>query len=274
MGLQNNIKPVSNVDIFGRKVFFIAPNSTFINGETMERLCEMGFETYIINEDATPIKDKISAIARLFPECIIYFNVDSKVGGAKWEALIREVKQEHEGLLVGAVYKARTEGNDIDRERDYRVNAGVIPLKNGDNVAEIRKVIEEHSAKGRRNNIRVNADESSTVSMTVGSKSYTAKVEDINLTHFRCTFSEDFGMKIFDKVRDAKVVFNGYTIQSDAVLIMRRVKEGVHGYIFMFIHDRPNDAPDLEAKIAWQLNSKIYRILTNKMNETIRSACN
>lgn len=270
----------SNIAIFGRKTFFILPDSDLISMNEMEKLCEMGFETYIIEHDSLPLKDKIETIIRTFPDSILYFNIDARVSGISWESYIREVKMRHSGdALIGVVYRTNETKSNSDIAnyyvRDLGVQAGCIALEphNYGNIDVIKKTLESAWAKGRRSNIRVECDENSSLEMSFQSKNYTAHIEDINLTHFRCSFAADNGMKIFDKVRDAHVNFNGFPIVSDAVLIMKRTKEGIHSYIFMFIHNRPVDLPDLEEKTMNQLNSKIYKLLASRMASILRREC-
>lgn len=271
----------NNIAIFGRKTFFILPDADLISMDQMERLCELGFETYIIEQDGTPIKDKVETIIKTFPDSILYFNIDARSSGISWESYIREVKMRHASdALIGIVYRTNETKNTTDLAnyyvRDLGVQAGCIALEphsGNNNIETIRKTLESAWAKGRRSYIRVDCDENSNLEMSFNGKNYNAHIEDINLTHFRCSFSDDNGMKIFDKIRDAHVNFNGYPITSDAVLIMKRTKEGIHSYIFMFIHNRPVDIPDLDEKTESQLNSKIYKILASRMASIIRREC-
>lgn len=270
----------TNIAIFGRKTFFILPDLDLLSQDDMETLCSKGFETYIVENDGAPIKDKVEAIIRTFPDSIIYFNIDARASGISWDSYVREVKLRHvSDALIGILYRMdeTRSGSDVANYyvRDLGIQAGCIPLKahSAENIPNIQKALEQAWAKGRRSYIRVDCDENSSLEMEFNGKRFNAKIEDINLTHFRCSFDGDNGMKIFDKVRDAHVNFNGFPITSDAVLIMKRTKDGIHSYIFMFVHKRPIDLPDLDEKTQTQLNSKIYKLLSSRMQAIIRREC-
>lgn len=271
----------NNIAIFGRKTFFIMPDTDLITSEHMERLCENGLEAYIINNDGSDLKNKVEAVIRTFPDSIMYFNIDAHVNGINWESYIRDIKLRYPNdVLVGVIYRKNETKDDAQFTnyyvRDLGVQAGCIGLQahqDFENVESIRKTMEHAWAKGRRNYIRVECDENSAFDINFNGQNFTAKLEDINLTHCRCTFPDENGMRIFDKIRDARVNFNGTTFISDAVLIMKRVKDNIHSYIFMFIHQRPIDLPDLEEKTERSLNSKIYKLLSTKMQGVLRREC-
>lgn len=262
---------VSDIDIFGRKTFFIACDSTIASTDKLEELCARGYEAYSISADGD-VRRKIEAIIRLYPDSIIFVNAAAKTGSVNWRALIKDVSMAHrKDVLFGVVHSGTPEANSD--WNDLNLAAGVVALGDGGGFASLLDALKKAGAKGRRAYVRVNCDAGSTVSMKINGRNVTAKVEDINLSHFRCTFSEEIEAKIFDKVRDAKMTVNGFSFTANAVLIMKRNKLGVHNYILMFIHGE-DDLPDLDEKLLPQLNRMIYRTVSSirmsALNDEIR----
>lgn len=257
---------VSDIDIFGRKTFFIAGDSAIASTERLEELCARGYEAYSIAGDGD-VKAKINAIAELYPNSIVFINADSK-SGINARVIIKEMASLHRGtLLFGIMHNGSASSN---REwSDCDLAAGVVALGDGNGFAALLDALQKTGAKGRRAYVRVNCDANSTAVMTIGGKTVHAKVEDVNISHFRCTLPEDIAIRIFDKVREAKMVINGLSITTDAVLIMKRTKMGAHSYVLMFIHGE-DDRPDLEEKIKVQLNKTIYRSVSAIRMDSIR----
>lgn len=259
---------ITDIEIFGRKTFFIAPDTAIINSELLEELCAAGYEAYIINDDhSCRIQDKAEAIIRLFPNSILYFNIGAKVSGIEWESYLKKLQAIHrEDALIGLLCAS---GSYIPSgiANSNKVYAGSIELKPHDEktLDTIKAMLKKAGAKGRRNYVRANCDSKSTLNATFEGKRLSAKIEDVNISHFRCTFPSDSGMSIFEKIRNARIAINDLSFTSDAVLIMKRIKNNVLSSVFMFIHDSPDDLPDLDEKTRPLLSRNIYRTVTDQI---------
>lgn len=258
---------VSDIDIFGRKTFFIAPDSAIASTERLEELCARGYEAYSVAADGD-VRRKIDAIVRLYPNSIIYINTDAKASGVNWRSLIKDAAAAHRadalfGVVHGGSQSANREWSDCD------LAAGCVALGDGNGFVALLDALKRAGAKGRRAYVRVDCDAGSMMTVKIDGRTITAKVEDVNLSHFRCTFPEEVNIKIFDKVRAAKMTVNGLQITTDAVLIMKRTKMGTHSYVLMFIHGE-DDRPDLDEKVMPQLNKTIYRTVSTIRMSALR----
>lgn len=270
----------ADIELYGRKTFFIAPDTSLIPKSYLEEFMALGYQTFIINDDyVCPMQTKIREITRLYPEAILYFNIDSSIEGIEWKSYIREL-QEFIGqqTLIGIFYLTRQ--NPADEEhiktyyvRDVQIRAGCFALSQGNrsNFDSILSVLQQSGARGRRNLVRAQCDSSSSVKFEYKGNGYSAKLLDVNLSYFRCDLlgrTDDF--QIFNKIRDVSLYVNGTSFMSDAVLIMKRTVEEKTLCIFMFIkHD---DSPDLPAEQAKSLNQKIYQIILNDNSNTLQNA--
>lgn len=275
-----SIMALSEVELYGRKTFFIAPDTSLIPKYYLEEFMLRGYQAYVINDDyVCPLQTKIREIIRLFPDSILYFNVDSSIDGIEWKSYIAEL-QEFVGknIFIGIFYLSRQNQQDEERIKDYYINnlhvrAGCFALSAGNhnNFDSILSVLETTGAKGRRSLVRANCDSSSTVRIEHKGKTCTANLLDINLSYFRCDLqanTSDF--EIFEKVRDVNVSVNGTAFLSDVVLIMKRTLNDKTLCIFMFI--KRDDTPDLEEEIEKKLNQKIYQMVLTENTEKLQTA--
>lgn len=272
----------SSAEIFGRKIFFMATDSSLIPESFVEDFCARGYETRVVNDTRDGrMRDKVRAIAECFPDSMILFNVDSQVSGIDWRALMVEARGGFASeAVLGALYLDR-ENDAKNREIESHFKgavdgrAGCLRLSKDRerNFSVLMELFDGIHAKGRRNHIRANCDKDSMVTFELDGQSHRAKIEDVNISHFRCALQTDMrSAKIYTKIRDAKICVNGLRFTSDCVLIMKREREGVFTAIFMFIHDRNEDLPDLDESLAPALNKKICQIVSESAGDLLRKA--
>ena len=271
---------LSEVELYGRKTFFIAPDTSLIPKHYLEEFMLQGYQAYVINDDyVCPMQTKVREIIRLFPDSILYFNIDSSIEGIEWKSYISELQNfVGKNIYIGIFYLSRQNSQEEESIKDFyldklHVRAGCFALSahNHNNFDSILSVMEKSGAKGRRSLVRAFCDSSSTVKIEHKGKKCLANLLDINLSYFRCdlqTNTENF--EIFEKIRDVAVSANGMSFISDAVLIMKRTLNDKTLCIFMFI--KRDDSPDLDLETEKKLNQKIYQIVLNENSEKLQTA--
>lgn len=271
---------LSEVELYGRKTFFIAPDTSLIPKHYLEEFMLQGYQAYVINDDyVCPMQTKVREIIRLFPDSILYFNIDSSIDGIEWKSYISELQNfVGKNIYIGIFYLSRQNSQEEESIKDFyldklHVRAGCFALSahNHNNFDSILSVMEKSGAKGRRSLVRAFCDSSSTVKIEHKGKTCLANLLDINLSYFRCdlqTNTENF--EIFEKIRDVAVSANGMSFISDAVLIMKRTLNDKTLCIFMFI--KRDDSPDLDLETEKKLNQKIYQIVLNENSEKLQTA--
>ena len=158
--------------------------------------------------------------------------------------------------------------------RDVGIQAGCIPLEahDHDNFDAILKVLEQNGARGRRNLVRAECGQNSSVKFEFNGSGCAAELLDVNVTHFRCNLLSDSDeIKVFEKIRDAKLYVEGSPFLSDAVLIMKRHLGNENLCVFMFIRG-DDDIPGLEPSEQKKLNKTIYQIVVSKNMEILKKA--
>ncbi len=268
----------SDIELFGRKTFFISPDKDSIPDEFLEEFMESGLETYTVSDDAScPMAAKIEEITKTFPESILIFNIDSKIPGMDWETFLPTVNK-CKGALVGIMHGKRRSVTDDEKERSRferagKLPAGAIPLGSDrdENKSRIKETLLKIGARGRRNLVRATCGKGSTVSFSHGSEEFSARLLDINVTHFLCDIGATSSkFDIFEKIKDADLRFDGFSIKNDAVLIMKRKSSAENLFIFMFI--KPDGSPDLEKEKEKKLNKKIYKLVMEKNMAALKAA--
>ncbi len=268
---------IKNTDIFGRKAFFITPDSTLVPLSFMEDLCTLGFESHVLGLGDGPLTENIKVVTEHFPDAALFFNIDSEVPGIGWFHFMHQLRLNNADVAIGIVFEARSPEHVRHVEAEYESvvtpSFGCIALSHGkdkENFASILSVLEKSGAKGRRNNIRARCDESSYISFGTGHTSFHARLDDVNISHVCCLLDSDraSGLKIYDKVRGAHICVNGYEFSSDVVLIMKRTKSGTATAVFMFIKGE-DDEPGIKSELEPGLNKKIYQITSKEFTDLL-----
>lgn len=261
--------------IVGRKTFFIAQDGVLISDACLERLMSHGYEAYGLSDiSASMLKKKVEDVIRLFPGCILYFNVDSRIAGIEWKSYIKELCASHRSSeKIGIVLKAlpsATESYQLESfyQNEARINAGILALK-GDRAEDFERILEaiaRAGGRGRRKIVRAEGDAASIVEFA----HETARLKDISRAYFCCVFEEALDAGIFDRFNGLTVHFNGLIFKSDAVLVMKHSRGGMNCGIFMFVKE--DGSPELEPAVKEQLNRKIYDIISAGRKDAMEAA--
>lgn len=269
---------IKNTDIFGRKVFFIAPDSSLVPMSFMEEFCTLGYESHILSRGDGAMMANIDVITSHFPDAVLFIDIDANVPGVIWLQFIRHIQERNPDLVVGVVFSASHHERIQHVESEYgkAVNSlagcvALVPGESGENFKNLVAALEKIGAKGRRNNIRARCNESSYISFGLGGKMFHARVDDVNISHISCVLGEEgvHGMKIYDKARGAHICVNGLEFSSDVVLIMKREKGEISNAVFMFIK-KPDDEPGIESEHEASLNKKIYEITSKEFTDLLK----
>ena len=259
----------TDLELFGRKTFFIAPTEDLIPESYLFEFIEQGFETYIISaDDENALKSKVSIILNQFPHSILFFNIDKDI--VDWKLFLSTLKAEQKNNFLLGILFNRTNDEKGERVRsEYskitNIDAGFLALQsdNADNFLAIQTVLSANKARGRRNSVRAECDEKSRVEFDHNGFSYKARLLDVNETNFSCNIEDiipDFPM--FEQIHNVTLFMDGLTLKVSAALIMKRLSKKEKKCIFMFIKE--DGTPDLEEDTAKKLSKKICEIILHK----------
>lgn len=266
---------VEDVAIVGRKTFFIAPDGVLIPDSCLERLMSHGYEAYGLSDiSASILKKKVEDVIRLFPGCILFFNIDSTLAGIDWKSYIKDLCARHRSSeKIGIVLKALPSAADSYQiesyyQNDARINAGILALK-GNASEDFERILETLAGaggRGRRKIVRADGNAGCSVVFPHA----TAQLKDISRAYFCCVFEEALEARVYDRFNRVDVHFNGLHFTSDAVLVMKHSRGGMNCGIFMFVKE--DGSPELEPAVKGQLNKKIYDMISAERKEALESA--
>lgn len=275
--MENN-----DIDILGRKTFFIAPDPAMIPETYLEQFMSHGFETYIIRDDnVCPLDKKVESIISLYYGAIILFYVDADVLGIEWRGFIQNLQKQYGDRVLLGVLFAKRSAEAIREQRkleeffnmEVRLPCGTLPLerRSKENFIRLTELMSANRANGRRKSTRALCDEQSTMTFSANNKRYRAHIVDVSISHFSCELDDQNGMvPIYDKMLDVTLNVNGFIFNSDVVLIMKRIKSGVNLCVYMFI--KKDGSPDLEGEAYEDLNHKIYDMVSSAGKKEMRKA--
>lgn len=272
----------NDIDIVGRKTFFIAVESDMLPDSQLEDFLSHGYECYLVNDDDFfPLRKKIDVLAESFPGSIFFFNIDARIPNITWEPYVKEFQKKHEeDALVGIVYTKRESPSENTRIENYyvwqaRLRAGCIGIqpKSKSHFEAIERVLFETKANGRRKTARATCDNNSFVTFGYKKRRYRARVVDINISHISCIMDDkEAVVPIYEKMQNLALNINGMVFNADAVMIIHREKGGVLTCVCMFIHT--DGTPGLEPATHAKLKRKIYQIVSEQGMESLRALFN
>lgn len=268
---------MTDIDIFGRKVFFVAQNSKVIPASFAEDFLSHGFETYFIQETApAPLKQRIARIAEQYPESLLLIYVDSDDTQIQQHTLLPDMLQAA-GNSVRAGLLYRINGTADQEQKVSALAAGRMLVCGctglGDNpkvnFEVLCRVLDKGGAGGRRTMVRAVCDDSSAASFALNGKNFNEHIIDVNTEFFSCDVKAGLdSLPIYGQLHDVKLSINGLFIKTDAVLIMKRASKGKNLFIFMFT--QPDGSPHLSKETHAALNKKIYAIVTAQASAALQ----
>ena len=273
--------------VTGRKVFFIAPDTTLMPRSYLEDFFALGYECYYIEYDKREgFEKKVKAIISLFEDVLLFFNIDYRVPGVDWEDLIRDVSIDNNKKSFVGIYYAKRQSNEEKTfiERRYKslvgLNMGFIQLEysKSKNIEILEEALWSNQAQGRRKTIRALCNSTCTYTCMYEGSRENGILQDISLSHFT-VLSPGSGLeiKLYEKLADIHFNIRGFLFRSDAVLVMERPVNGDMLYVFAFVTSSGTNGLDdrtrgLLAPALYKLMSVNCNAILDQMYEQINEA--
>ena len=170
----------SELDIFGRKIFFLNPAYP-VKKEIMSRLQAQEYEVYTIESyrEAKPL-------LRKNPNSLLFVNIDAQLTHAAWFNYIRTYDRDDILATIKiCVISERIKASDVAIFNKFvNMVSDVIEFNEGiEGVAkQIQKILDETNAKGKRQYVRANLthDKDASLFWNHGSKMHQLKLLDLS----------------------------------------------------------------------------------------------
>lgn len=255
--------------VTGRKVFFIAPDTTLMPWSYLEDFFALGYECYYIEYDKRgDFQKKIKAIINLFEDVLLFFNIDYPASGIDWEELIRSISIEENKKAFVGIYYARRQSNDekLYIEKKFMplvgLGAGFVQLEysKSKNIEILEETLWSNQAQGRRKTIRALCTQTCTYNCMYEGNRESGVLQDISLSHFSIVIQHDkMPVKLYEKIKDFHLNIQGLLFTSDAVLMMERETPSGRLCVFAFLNSTGGNG--LESRVKLLLIPTLYKLL-------------
>ncbi len=247
-------------DILGRKVFFLHPHSV-IQNDMIDILINHEYEVYIINDN-----EKMLKLAEIFPEAILFINIDEKLSEEEWEAYVRNIlKNKNLISRIGIL----TYNKDKNLAQKYLMNimvpCGFIILSLGleQSASTILKMLHVNEAKGRRKFLRsACVNDNTKFNLKLNNNIYTGSIIDISIVGMAVVFDIDINIELKTFIDDIQLQLKGIICRTQGIVIAYR-DNNKGGYVIMF-----NKTDEGTRK---KIHNFIYNQLQMDMQTTINS---
>ena len=269
---------VSSELISGRKTFFVAPELTILPEESLKFFYQLGYETHCLNDDfILPLRDKVKLLAEMFPELILFFNVDRRVSGISWPKFIEEIQHEYgDRAVIGVQYNKRSDINEIrDIERRYLfdigISGGCVPIEyqKSRNLDLLTKVLAANQANGRRRHLRAVCNEACKLTISHRGRTWKGHLRDVSVSHFSVTFTGEIpDIPLYEKIEKIQLFLRGVMCNVTGVLCLKRVvgRDNIHVFVFRTASDREGLDPEQLERV----NNYVYSTCNEKVSNLLR----
>jgi len=271
-GEQNDV-------VLGVKTFFVAPELSLVPEDFLKSFFMNGFETYFLDDDPyCALQDKIKVLFSLFPEVILFFNIDRQVHGIDWPVFIGNLQTTYkERAMIGVLYRKKNNQDEIKRlERLYLYDIGIvcgcvpIEYQKAKNLYLLMNVLSANQANGQRKFLRAICDDSCKVNMEHQGSRYQGVVRDISISHFSCVFIGIIpDLVMHQKISDIQMNLKGVICKITGILCLKRILGNDHIHVFIFRN--ADDRDGLKAEHLVKINNLIVSSYTNSVNTLLKT---
>ncbi len=270
--IQNDIE-------LGVKTFFVVPELSLVPEEYLKSFFMKGFETYFLDDDPYyTLELKIHSLFSLFPEVIMFFNIDREIHGIEWPLFIDMLQKKYKDRAkIGVLYRKRNSQEEVRHlERLYLYDIGIvcgcIPIEyqKVKNLFILLNVLTANQANGQRKFIRAICDETCKINFEYRGNKYKGVIRDISISHFSCVFYGEIpDVLLHEKITDIQISLKGTICKIDGVCCLKRYlgNEQIHVFVFRNVNDREGLNPEHLLKV----NSFVYSLFYMSVNLMLKN---
>jgi hypothetical protein len=267
-----------NEVLFGIKTFFVVPELSLLPEEYLKSYFMKGFETYFLDDDPYyNLESKVHVLFKLFPEVILFFNIDRSVRGINWPHFIASLQEMYkERAMIGVLYRKRNNQEEIKKlERLYLYEIGIvcgcIPIEyqKAKNLFLILNVLSANQANGQRKFIRAICDASCKMNFEFDGIRFHGVLQDISISHFSCVFpAETPELPLHKKISEIQLNLKGSLTKIGGACCLKRLigKDMVHVFVFQNVEER--DVMNLEQ--IQKINNYIHNTLYGNVSALLK----
>jgi hypothetical protein len=259
----------------GIKTFFVVPELSVMPEDFLESFFLRGFETYFLNDDPyLDLRAKIDVLFSLFPELILFFNIERRISGVAWPDFIYRLQSAYrERALIGVLMRKQNNPELTRRlERLYLFDIGIrggcitLEYQKAKNLGLLLNVLVANQANGRRKHLRAICGNRHRFNLFYMGMRYEGEIGDISVSHFSCVFDgKPPAMEVPETIKDIQLNLSGTICKVNGTLCVKRAIGAATAFLFIFKDRHGTDGLDPE-----QL-AKINGFIFNSYQENVGS---
>jgi len=250
-----------NVEITGKKVFFLYPTAS-IKNQVITELAQHEIEVYIAKDHV-----RLARVLKKYPSSIIYVNIDEPIKEMEWEKWVAGVLTTVPTAKIGIFSSSDNEELKNKYVNKLKVSCGFITLKLDMSKAinKILDVLGVMNAKGRRKYLRASIERESNavINMPFNGDFINGTVKDVSVVGISCSFEHDPGLKKGVLQRDIQIRLQSMLLKVEAVVFGSRENCGEQIYVFLFTQ---RIDPEVRVKIRKYIQHNLQTKMDSEIN--------
>jgi hypothetical protein len=252
--------PDNNIDLVGKKVFFLHPTIA-VQNRIITELVQQEYEVYISKN-----KEKLKRTLSKYPDSIVFIDINEQMSEGEWDIWVTGIMEapDMKGVAVGVV----TANDDEQIMRKFllalKVPCGytVVGHDMEKAITQIMAALQGVNAKGRRKYIRAIMDKgetSSTINLPVNGNFVNGIIRDISVVGISCTIDGNPEIPKNTLFKNIQVRLQRNLLKVEGILFGTRTDGTDTIYVILFTQ---RIDPDIRTKI----RTYIQHTLQQKMN--------
>ena len=224
----------SDVEILGKKIFFLYPSAVVQNRIT-EEFIQQEYEVYIIKDH-----EKLRRILKKYPDSIVFANIYDGMSEKEWEAWILGVQNSPETSRVSIGVICQNEDETTKRKylAQIKIKGGYTVLKSDLTPAmkQLFDILNTLGAKGRRKYLRaiIEKDTVATVNFPLNGQFINGSIKDISVVGLSCNFPEDPGLQKNSLFPDIQIKLMSNILKAEGIIFGSRMDGDTKIYVVLF----------------------------------------
>ena len=248
-----------DIDILGKKIFFLYP-SAIVKNRITEELIQQEFEVYLLKDH-----QKAFSALKKYPDSIVFINIYDGMAEKEWETWVKSVQSNNETSRVSIGIICQNEDEALKRKyiNQLKINAGYLVLKSDLTPAfkQLFETLMALEAKGRRKYIRViTENETNTiVNMPIHGTFVKGSIKDISVVGFSCSFDEDPELAKNSLFNDIQIRLQSNLLKTEGIVFGSRMDSDKKIYVILFTQR-------IDPEVRVKIRSYIHNNLQSKMD--------
>ena len=225
---------MDNIDITGKKIFFLYPQ-TIVQNEVTTDLVMQEYEVYTVKDHLS-----LRRVLKRFPNSIVFVNINEALPEKEWEGWVSGVMGDPATATTRIGILTSTSNDELKQKylSVLQVTCGFTHVSTDLKklLFQITEILDFQKAKGRRKFIRATTDNEkiTTVNFPLDGHFISGNIRDISSTGFSCTFPGDPNLEKNAVIKDMQLKLQSTLLRAEGVVFGHRMDEYMKVFVFTF----------------------------------------